>query len=468
MHASIGALRHASQSHIRWSAPSTLAGCSGAQAPAVVFPQETPFRRTGAGAIVYAGAPSCPRRASLELAAIDPHDLAGRPHPPLDSSGRAIALGAPFAAAATTRGQIALIGAEPGGGPGIGKDTGTGTRPQSSRRSGNIERPPAHSKGAGAAAAISEGPADGPFTTSTALPGPVAPLGLATAYLGDVAVASQQPTPQEGLQIRMQRHFQAGFPAPVALGGAGGRQRALAVALDYRTDAMAVWWRDGWLYARERHANGPLGPLQRFAKAGPRVQLSLLISDDGRAIVAWVDPQAHSARLYLDVSAPGMQLGPGVLLERLRWPSGPPPPDGSVRLVRLSTESVLMAWTGTREGRFVVRAAGIDLLGVRTTSDVSVPGEDAVLDDLATGPLGDAVAVWSQRAPTRRGPGGAQTAIMAARGVPSSRGVARFGPPERVAATARPGGVAVAIDPASDAAVASWREASGAIRYAVR
>jgi hypothetical protein len=421
----------------RWSAPGTLAACSQDADPRVVFPQETPFRRTGRGAVVFAGDRACKPGSGAALAAISAADMPAAPRHPHAASGGPIGIAGLAEAAATTQGQIVVIGAAS-----------------------------LHASGLGAE--LSEGPAEGPFAPAQPLGGAGAPLGLATAYLGDVAIASVDRGRDAGVQLRMQRHFASGFAAPIALGGAGAGQRALAVALDYRTDALAVWWQDGWLYARERHANGPLGPLQRFAKAGPGVRLGALISDDGRAIVAWVDPRGGSAGVYLDISQPRMQLGAGHLVERLRWHGGAFPTAASVRLVRLSTESVLMAWTGTQAGRFVVRAAGIDLEGLRTISIVSRPAEDALLEDLVAGPRGDAVAVWSSPRSGRRGRGGPPAAIMAARGVPSSRGVPRFGAPEHIAASTHHGRVAVAIDPASDTAVASWRERGGAIRFSVR
>lgn len=424
----------------------TLAGCSTAADPQVAFPQETPFRRTGPGAVVFASAPSCtPGSGSsgsvLAVAPVDARDVPSRPlvGPPAD---RVLFPIEPVATAATTAGRFVTVGASAAGGRGPAR------------------------------AVVVEGRADQPPPAPRPMPAAPSPLASATAYLGDVAIASAPQSGARGVQLSIEHHYQSSLPPPVALGGPAGAKRALGVALDYRTDALATWWQDGWLYARERHANGPLGPLQRFAKAGPGVQLTTLISDDGRAIVAWLDPHGHSGELRLDISAPGMRLGSGRLLERLHWRSGALPPQGAVRLVRLSTESVLMAWTGTQDGHFVVRAAGIDLEGVRTASTVSRPGEDAVLRALATGPVGDALAAWSAT-PLRAGKPaagmtGAAESIMTARGVPSSRGVPRFGPPERVARAAGQGGVALAIDPGSDRALACWRDPAGPIRCAVR
>jgi hypothetical protein len=421
-----------------WSHPRTLLACSGPSAPQVVFPQTTPFRRTGQGAIVLAGARSCREGQGVLVAGIDSHDVPGAPRHPRDFRGKPIVLLPALSSAATTKGQIVLIGAPP-------------------------------SAPRGARALLSEGPAAGAFGTPQALFGEASTFGLATAYLGDVAVASTAGG-HSGVQVRLQRWFAAGFAAATDLGGTPARRRrALAVALDYRTDALAVWWQDGWLWARERRANGSLGPLQRFARASASVQLTVLISDDGRAIVAWIDPSRDGAELHLDISAPFMRLGSGTLLERLRWRAAAgSSAEPSVRLVRLSTESVLMAWTGTDAGHFVVRAAGIDLQGPRTTSTISSPSEDARLQALATGPRGDAVAVWSSAQAKSAIRAGSPRALVAARGVPSSRGVPRFDRPARIAPPGHYSAVGLAVDPSTDRALASWREDGGAIDWSVR
>jgi hypothetical protein len=422
-----------------FSSPVTLSACSGPTRPQVLFPQETPFRRTGTGAIVLQGATSCPPGAAPTVAAVDSQDVPAQPRSvPAAPQDATLVLGQPLAAAATAKGQIVLVAAS--------------------------DRSP--SSAPGRQALLSEGAAGGPFLEAQPLPGLGGPVGVATAYRGDVVIASREPGGDGGIQLRMQGYAQERFAQPVALGGGGSGQRVLAAALDYRTDAMVVWWQDGWLCARERHANGPLGRLQRFAKAPANVQLTMLISDDGRAIVAWLDPGARGASLYLDISAPGMRLGPGRLVERLRWGSRELPANAAVRLVRLSTESVLMAWTGTVAGHFVVRAAGLDLQGLRTTVTISPHGQDALLQDLATGPRGDAVALWSAYRPSGERPP-RRARIFAAWGVPSSRGNPRFGPPTLLSPANASSDASVAIDPRSDRALASWREANGEIRYAV-
>jgi hypothetical protein len=417
---------------VSWSAPATLAGCSAFGGLAALFPQMTPFKRTGEGAIVFVGRRGCEqgdRSDRAMLAPIGSDDEPRSPRVPSQLDGGRLSLRAPLWSVATTKGQVALVG--------------SGT--ESDGRSGVL---------------LSEGPASASFAPSRRWQGAEGPVASAGAYLGDIAFAACGLAPGGGLQMVVQRHYQHSFGVPLTLLGRNSVTascQALSLALDYRCDALAVWWHGGWLYARERQASGRLGPLQRFAKAGSAVQLTTVISDDGRAIVAWLDPARLSARLYLDVSGPGMALGPGRLVERLSWRTGALA-DGAVRLARLSGEGVLMAWTGTEVRRFVVRSARVGLDGLHDRRTISVAGEDAMLRELVTGPRNDALALWSR---------GRSTAVGADWISPGLGGGSRAGQRARLASVGEAGALAAAIDPASDVAIVVWREPNGAVRYVV-
>jgi hypothetical protein len=247
----------------------------------------------------------------------------------------------------------------------------------------------------------------------------------------------------------------------------------LGLALDYRSDGLVVWRQDGSIYARDMPASGRRrASVQRLASAliGPPDALAALLSDDNRGIVAWSEQSGDETSVYLDRSAAGVRFGAGQLLERFADPGGLSPPEGSApRLVRLSSESVMLAWTGADEGHWVVRTAAIDLNGVGPVDTVSPAGSDALLAALAPGPAGEALALWTepQRDP-QGGPDLSRQAVFAARGIDARPEQTIFGAPEEVAAPGPNSDPAVAFDPSSGRAVAAWRGEGGGIDYAIR
>jgi hypothetical protein len=173
--------------------------------------------------------------------------------------------------------------------------------------------------------------------------------------------------------------------------------------------------------------------------------------------------------VYVDLSATGVHFGAPRLLERYTAPDDLFAPEGSPRLVRLSSESVMLAWTGADESHWVVRTAAIDLDGIGPASTISAAGSDALLADLAPGPDGDALALWTE---PQRGPGGRpdlnRQAIFAARGIDAYPAQTIFGEPEEVAAPGPNRDATDAFDPNSDRALAAWQGEGGAIHYAIR
>ena len=315
-----------------------------------------------------------------------------------------------------------------------------------------------------------QGPAGRPFAALGAIAGQASRGALTTAYLGDVAVASPSAGAADGADLRVERYFAHGLStASSVVGAGGGAVQALTIGLDYRTDAIAVWRQAGALYARDLPASGRAQPTQRLAAAGPQPRITALISDDNRAIVAWADERAGTTSVYLDYSGSGVRFGAPRLLERFANPAGLPYPSGSPRLVRLSSESVMLAWTGAQQGHWVVRTAAIDLNGLRTISTIDTGDHDALLSDLEPGPRGEALALWSE---PQRTPHGAldmaRQAIYAARGIDAHPNRTIFGAGERIAAPGPNSEATVAIDPQSDRALALWRGERGTVRYAIR
>jgi hypothetical protein len=226
----------------------------------------------------------------------------------------------------------------------------------------------------------------------------------------------------DAIALRVQRHFQNAFGRPVTISTRRGAVTALDVTLDYRSDALVVWEQGGSIWARELRANGRLQPLQRVGSSAPHPQLQAVVSDDNRAIVSWASSVGPRTHVWISISAPLVRFGaPPRLLEAIRDPAGARLPDGSLRMTRLSSEGVLIAWTGEEAGRHAVRAAAVGLDGVKPVTTLSNPATDSVLADLASGPHAEAIAIWTAAAPS------AQRLLVAARGVVGAGARASFG-----------------------------------------
>jgi hypothetical protein len=173
--------------------------------------------------------------------------------------------------------------------------------------------------------------------------------------------------------------------------------------------------------------------------------------------------------VYIDRSAPGVRFGAPQLLGRFHDPDGLPAPAASPALVRLSSESVMLAWAGAAAGHWVVHTAPIDLGGVGDVGTISASGTDALLAHLAAGPAGDAIVLWTEPSPTAAGPPDfSRQAIFAARGFDVYGAHGMFGAREQVAPPAPVSNASVAIDPDSDRAIAVWRGEADVIEYSLR
>lgn len=484
-----------------WSAPATLSSCPGSGTPHVVFPSDSPTHGTGPGAIVWSASYPCHGGPGAHVAVISAADIPGPAGRPRGSSGQALALRGPLNASAGPYGRIVIAAASAGG---------------STAPAGGL--------------LLTEGQAGGPFTRPIAPGGPASSFAFSTGYLGDVAllwmggsqpdgltpppgesgslgsaqagvVGAEAPLGEDagstgGVQLGMQRHYANRFAAPLQVStgagadagtgvgvgastgagsgtgaetGTGASINALTVALDYRSDALAVWAQEGSVYARELPASGTPQPVQRLGPCpltGARI--AAVISDDDRAIVAWTDRRDGESSVYVSRSQTGVRFGAAELIERVHDPNDLTAYAVSPRIVRLSSESVMMAWTGIEAGHLVIRAAAIDLNGVLASSTISPPGSDALLDALAPGPENEVLALWSEPQQTPTGLDLHREAIFAARGFNDYPGQTTFTAPEQVAAPGPNREASVALDPSSDRAIAAWRSGDGALDYAVR
>jgi hypothetical protein len=520
------ALLAAPPAHANWSAPAQLRGCASALSgapPLVVFPSSAPSVRSGPGMVLWEGGAAGGGTGGVGVAALRvwAAPIAADGLPGAGGALRGVDSGLVIAAAAvgTTAGQVLVAGAadlSPAGsalstaaGDGV---SGTAHRPSAAggRTAGGADSPTA--PGPADAGAYVEGRGPGAFSAPRALGGPPSPVAAYTGYLGDAVLASTVRAPHAGgwaIAIRVQRHY-AATPNRTWRLPVGGRPSAVAVTMDYRSDVLAVWDLRGRLYAREITQGGLVEPLTLLAQAGGVAELRALFSDDGRAIVAWraqafpanairararvrarewsaerrvAIPSARAASaafiggtpdvaaaqsttIALDVSGPDLSFGRPTLVERFADVPGLPPPPGSLRLTRMSSEAVMAAWTGRpRGGRYVVRASPVSLrrgAWAPVTVSGASAGREALLAELVPGPRAEVLALWVA-AP--RLPDGAlaarRRAIVAAWGHYGGRGEARFAAPETIAPPGPNGRPAAAFDPDNDGALAAWATGVG-------
>jgi hypothetical protein len=411
-----------------WSAPVRVARCALAP-PEVVFPSEAPSIPTGPGALVWASAAgdcaSSPGAqaggASMSVASLDSRDRAGA------ASVRPLAAAKPLSLEA------------------VGGSKGRITAASLLAPSGNL---------AGDGYAVFEGGARA--TPSSVLRGRASALSLTRAYLGDVAVATVTSAP--AIAVRLQRYYAGAFEsrARVAIGPAA--VSALAATMDYRSDVLVAWQQQGSIFAHMLRASGRAEPTQRLGPSAPDPQLVALVSDNDHGMVAWSTTssgaRAAHTTTYVDLSAAGVRFGAPLRVASFADPALAGRQAGSLALVRLSSENVMMAWTQREHGRYEVRAAPAVYAATRPSALLSDPRSQSLLSDFAAGPAGEAVAVW------RSSPGAAFDAAHAQ--LWSARTfIARHDrpgglAPQLVARGGANGAAHVAVDPATDAAVATW------------
>jgi hypothetical protein len=470
----------------QWSPPRLLAGCAQASSPApplVVFPSSQPRVRSGPGALLWTGLGGCGgalagtegggsgaaagagEREAL-AAPLGPNGLPGR--------GRALNTAGPAGAGPV---EIAM-----GAGTALGQVIvmGSGTRGAAAGRDTAATEP----KGAAAGGRLTEGRLPSAFSRPLALGGPAAPDAVTSGYLGDTAIAStiwvRGAGPAVGgvtragarparrgawaIAVRVQRHYSLAPSAARLLAAGVSRPSALAVAMDYRGDVLVTWVAAGRsIEAREIDAGVAVGPVERVGVGVGVTEPRALISDDGHAIVVWRE-QALARRgagrtsIEVSISGPGMVFGRARSVERFTDLPGLAPASGSLRLTRLSSEAVMMAWTGMRAGRYVVRASPVSLRrGVWAPVTISPRGRQALLAALVAGPRAEALALWTTAPRLRDGRlDRRRRAIFAAWGHYGGHGEARFAVPEAVAPAGPNGIPGVAFDPQSDMALAAW------------
>ncbi len=427
-----------------WSAPAIVSPCAAGASAHVVFPSDSPSNATGAGAIVWSAPADCAGGEGARVAAIGAGDEPGPSAIPRSASGRPLLPHGPLLAGGAPHGKVVIAGS-------------------------------AHS--GATAGLLVQGADGGPFAALTSLGSSTAPLALASAYLGDVALAStparvrgQRASASSGFDVHVERFYSSHFGRDIAVRTAGsGPVQELTLAMDYRSEVLAVWVQGGAIYARVLAVRGAAQPLQRLARTGEQPHIAAVLSDDGRAIVAWSEQQGARTSVYIDRSGSGVRFGAAQLLERFEDPDGLSAPAASPSLVRLSSESVMLAWAGSAAGHWVVRTASVDMNGVGAPGTIATPGADVLLACLTAGPAADALVLWTQPLPSATGlPDLERESIFAARGFDAAEQRTAFGAPELVAAPAPVHDLSAGFDPDSDRAVAAWQGEADRIEYSVR
>jgi hypothetical protein len=306
------------------------------------------------------------------------------------------------------------------------------------------------------------------------LAGGSVPPALARGYLGDVAIATVVPGP--AIAVRTQRYFSSAFAPARLIPLPAGRVTALKVTMDYRSDVLLAWQQNGAIYARMLHATGRLDPAQRLGPSQPYPQLQALVSDNDHGFAAWsttaaINGSVPVTRIYLDHSADGVRFPAAAqLLASFVDPERLGRSPGSLELVRLSSENVMLAWTTAEHGHYVVRAAPAVYAVSGPTVRLSDPHRQAVLAGLAAGPAREAVALWKDAPlPTEIGLRSGHTELWAARTFIGHHDRIGADGPEMVLPAGTEVAPAVAVDPAGDRAVVVWLTpgAPSRVAYAV-
>ena len=434
------------RSSLHWSDPRILARCGLVSGPQVAFPSESPATPTGVGAIVWASepiscGPSSPPSASWTVSVAA---LGAAGHATLATTqplGKRF--GGDLAAVGASFGRIAITAA---------------ATTHGSPESANV---------------VIQGRAIDPSRWPSMMVESDPATALTRAYLGDVAIAATAPGP--AIAVRVERYFDRDFGQARRVPIAAGPVTALTATMDYRADVLLAWQQNGAIYARMLRVSGAADSTQRVGPSGPHPQLQAVVSDNGHGMIAWSSTEIQKratarTRIYLDLSQSGVRFGQPRQIASFADPQQVGHMPGSLAIERLSTENVMLAWTADEHGHYVVRAAPAVFAASRPTARLSDPHAQAILVDLAPGPTGEAIALW-RSAPRLAG------GTLDARHVELWATRTSIRPPAHVVLR-RPAMIApagpnfaptVAVDPATDQAVAAWftGTAPRRIEYAV-
>ena len=426
-----------------WSAPRELARCADA-GPAVAFPSSAPSIPTGRGAVVWAsGASGCAARSAPAASGwtLSVEALSASEHARAVSAGSLPGLPpVTLQAVGGSRGRVSVLASAGGAGAGAG---GGFVLLQGRAGRGRVVR---------------------------LLGGRAPAVALARAYLGDVALAAVTRAP--AIAVRVQRYFSGRLVLERAIPIGPAPVSALTATMDYRADVLLAWQQRGAIYAHMLRASGRSDPTQRLGSSAPHPQLRALVSDNDHGMVAWSSTRASAGgrphtTTFIDLSGAGIRFAAPRRLASFGDPSRAGESAGSLALVRLSSENVLLAWTTRERGHYLVRAAPAVYAGTRPSAALSdARATQSVLGDLAAGPAGEAIAVWRASHGVPFDPQRAE--LWSARTFIARHDRPGSAPPTRLTGAAPSAAVSEGVDPANDHAVAAWLTGGprGAVEYA--
>jgi hypothetical protein len=251
-----------------------------------------------------------------------------------------------------------------------------------------------------------------------------------------------------------------GFGKPVELAGrANGMLPGLAIGPT--GDVLVAWAAGGFtsshLFARIRLASRRVGPVQTLGAALTEGTISPVLGAGDRAIVAWataaygLDGAGTPATFRVAIAGRGGRFASARTLDRWNVPNTYTPAPIAVASTGVGTG--LIAWQGHTATGFDVDVARVDGLQV-SSPELSPPGDDAMLEGLATSSAGAAIVLWSQD--------GSLDAGTAMPGEPLAG-------PELVAANAGLYGASVAFDPLTARPLVAWYTSNElSVAYSVR
>jgi hypothetical protein len=419
----------------------SLSTCGAVSPPNVVFPSSTPTLASGIGAIVWIGvAPGCTDAgagvASIDEAALSSTDLPSAPRVFSGGSAAQAGLEAPLITAFSAKGEIIAIS---------GSTTATTL--------GSPE------------GLLAEAPASTGFNTLSRLGGPADLVAAADGYIGDADVARVIKTASgsHAIELRAQRHWQHVFGPPLVLPAGRRPITALALGMDFRADTLVVWAQGGHVWARRVTNDGIVYPAQLLGPSGADPQISAALSDDNRAFVVWtVEPPASvsaPSTVFLAHSGANVLFHGTTQLSTFSEPVGVRLTPGAVALERLSGEGLAVVYPAMIDGFYAVDVASLTQQGVVPPSLLSLPSEDVRAAAVTTGPKNEIVVLVEVAPRTATGFDATQQQILATRSgeTAAPAGGLGLGPLTQIAPAGSNVDPSVAIDPASDLAVAAWQ-----------